>query len=91
MSESTLRTLVKEEIQMVLNEDNIRNKIAERAKGKADGIYSADGVIYRVKNNTLTHYAKRGEILAVYGYFDTLVGNYRSSAEAKKMLKGVVD
>lgn len=76
MSESALRTLVKEEVERVLKEDKIRDKLAEKAKTKADGIYSADGVIYRVKDNTLTHYTKCGEILAVYGYVDTPVGSY---------------
>lgn len=89
MSESVLRTLVKEEVERVLKEDKIRDKLAEKAKTKADGIYSADGVIYRVKDNTLTHYTKRGEILAVYGYVDTPVGSYQTSVEAKKMLKNV--
>lgn len=83
MSESVLRTLVKEEVEKVLKEDKIRDKLAEKVKTKADG------VIYRVKDNTLTHYTKRGEILAVYGYVDTPVGSYQTSAEAKKMLKNV--
>jgi len=89
MNESELRKIVKEEVERVLREGKIRDKLIEKAKTKADGIYSADGVIYRVKDNTLTHYADRGTILAVYGYFDTPVGSYKTGTEARKMLKNV--
>lgn len=89
MNESVLRTLVKEEVENILKEDKIRDKLAEKAKTKADGIYSVDGVIYRVKNKTLTHYTKRGEILVVYGYVDTPVGSFQTSSEARKLLKNI--
>jgi len=89
MDESTLKSIVKEEVVRLL-EGAIRDKLIEKAKHKEkDGIFSYDGVIYRVKDGTLTHYCKGGRVLEVNGYFDVPVGSYASTGEAKKMLKGL--
>jgi hypothetical protein len=60
--------------------------INEKAKTKKDGVYSARGIIYRVKNNRATHYASRGEILGSAGAFNYACGKYDSTDEAKKLL-----
>jgi hypothetical protein len=87
MNKNTLRDLIKEELSKVLIENNIRNKLIEKAKTKKDGIYSQEGIIYRVKNGVLTHYCKQGKVLEVNGYFDVPVGNYNTSIDARKLLK----
>jgi len=44
--------------------------MVEKAKTRKDGVYSFRGVAYRVRNNTITHYATNtGDILArAYGF-----------------------
>jgi hypothetical protein len=88
MDKSMLRSIIKEEVSAILTETTLREKLIEKAKQKEkDGIFSYDGVIYRVKNSRLTHYCKGGRVLEVNGYFDVSVGSYTFAAEAKKMLK----
>jgi hypothetical protein len=90
MDNSVLRSIIKEEISKILLEDTMRDKLIEKAKQKEkDGIFSYDGIIYRVKNSVLTHYCKQGKVLEVNGYFDVPVGSYASADEAKRMLKGL--
>jgi hypothetical protein len=90
MDKSAIRSLIKEEISKILSEETIRDKLIEKAKQKEkDGIFSYDGILYRVKGGVLTHYCKQGRVLEVNGYFDVPVGIYTSSNEAKRMLKGL--
>jgi hypothetical protein len=88
----TLRVsdILKEEKAKVLTEDKMRNKLIEKAKTKPDGVYSLGPVLYRVNNNTLTHYAEDGQILEVYGHFNVIVGKYEFRDDAKRMLKSIV-
>lgn len=88
MNSSALKKIIKEEIMKVLKED-IRDKLIKKAKSKEDGIYSYDGVLYRVKDGNLTHYAKNGEIIQASGYFDAVVGKYEFTDQARKKLKSI--
>lgn len=69
----------------------VRDKIVLVSQTKKDGVYSVAGILYRVKNGAPTHYASRGEIIAMHGYFDVVVGKYTWSAEAKKLLRSIKD
>jgi len=73
------------------NELNVENTnfIIEKAKTKKDGVYSARGIMYRVKNGGVTHYGAKGKIYAAVGHFVTPVGSYDWSDEGKKLLKSV--
>lgn len=63
--------------------------IAEKAKTKENGVYTLRGVIYRVNNLRVTHYAVGGAISENYGNFLVDVGKYTYASEAVKMLKGI--
>lgn len=53
-----------------------QNLIVEKAKTKADGIYTFRGIVYRVKDNRATHFACNGEVIEPFGYFNTVIGLY---------------
>lgn len=90
MDNYVLRSIIKEEISKILSEDTMRDKLIKKAEQKEkDGVFSYDGVWYRVKNSKLTHYCKQGKVLDVNGGFDVPVGSYASAGEAKRMLKGL--
>ena len=72
----------------VLNTDNT-NLIIDKAKSKADGIYSFRGILFKVNNGGVTHYATTGKVYAAVGHFVTQVGSYSTTQEAKLILKSI--
>ncbi len=71
--------------------DNL-NTLIDRAKSKADGVYTFRGIEYRVKSNGITHFGCGGEILMAAGNFNVIVGKYDGYADsAKKILKAIKD
>ena len=72
----------------VLTRDNA-NLIIGKAEGKADGIYSFRGIMFRVRDGKVTHYAGAGKILAGYGAVVSQVGSYDCAPEAKTILKSI--
>lgn len=75
-------------IKYRVNQENL-NLIVEKAKLKADGVYTFRGIMYRVKNNRVTHYSDNSKILEWYGYFIVEIGRYSTEIECKKLLKGI--
>lgn len=67
------------------------NKIIEKAKTKNDGVYSMNGISYRVRDNNVTHCVDYNNVLGVYGHFVTQVGSFDRPHEAKKALKQLKD
>jgi hypothetical protein len=63
-----------------------RNKIVLVSQTKKDGVYSVAGILYRVKGGAPTHYASRGEIIAMHGYFDVVVGKYTWSVDYEHLV-----
>jgi hypothetical protein len=76
----------------VLNIEN-QNLIVSKAKLKKDGIYGFRGIIYRVKNNSVTHFCAEGKIVQPSGYFNCDVGNYEDGvcgeSNARKLMKSL--
>jgi hypothetical protein len=70
-----------------------QNLIIDKAKVKPDGIYSVRGILFRVCNGKVTHFASEGKILMAVGHFNTSVGQYEvgmgSQDRAKKILKAI--
>ena len=60
--------------------------IIDKAKLKKDGVYSYQGIIYRVHNKTTKHLAQHGKIYERYGAFIIEIGNYKYVADARKKL-----
>jgi hypothetical protein len=54
------------------------NAINEKAKTKNDGVYRFRGIVYRVKNNRVTHIASNGKVLERAGYFNVEIGTYEN-------------
>jgi predicted glycoside hydrolase/deacetylase ChbG (UPF0249 family) len=54
-----------------------QNAINEKAKTKADGVYTFRGIAYLVKRNRVEYFACGGEIIAQFGHFNTVVGTYQ--------------
>ncbi|CAB4241344.1 hypothetical protein UFOVP67_55 [uncultured Caudovirales phage] len=73
------------------NQLNLENLelIAAKAKVKDNGVYTLRGIIYRVKDKVVTHYASAGEICEVCYGFLALVGNYDTRDEAIRKMKGI--
>jgi len=64
--------------------------IAQKAKGKNNGVYSFRGLEYRVHNGRFTHYAHGGKICECCGHFVVEIGGYSGySDDARKMLKQI--
>ena len=65
--------------------------IKEKAKTKNDGVYTIRGILYRVKNNKVTHYATSGAVYENFGGFTCNVGSYNAldRDKARKMLKSI--
>jgi hypothetical protein len=78
----------------VLNIEN-QNLIVKKAKTKTNGVYTIRGIVYRVKNFSVTHFCAKGEILQAFGCFNCIVGKYEHSfngeINAKKILKELKD
>ncbi len=74
---------------------NIANQHAvdEKAKTKADGIYSFRGVMYRVRDKKVTHFAccRTGNVYVEMGRFNVIVGHVEIgigwATRARKALK----
>jgi len=75
-----------------LNSDNV-NLIIDKARDKTDGVYNFRGIMFRVKNGGVTHWAVDGEILQAMGRFNTQVGSYdpRRNDQARAMLKNITE
>lgn len=71
-----------------LNIDN-QNLINQKAKTKADGIYTFRGIMFRVRAGRVTHYASEGSIIIPAGHFNTVAGSYSTRDEAKAKLKSI--
>lgn len=63
--------------------------ISARAKLRENGCYTFRGIMYRVKNGHVTHYACGGEVLERCGSFNVCVGSYKMDSEGLKLLKGI--
>jgi hypothetical protein len=74
----------------VLDNDNV-NLIIDKAQAKPDGIYSFRGIMFKVKNGGVTHWAVDGKILQGMGRFNTQVGSYEPgrNSQARAMLKSI--
>jgi hypothetical protein len=72
----------------VLDNDNV-NLIIDKSESKPDGIYRFRGILFKVKGGKVTHYAIDGKILQAMGRFNTQIGSYDSSSQAKSILKGI--
>jgi hypothetical protein len=74
----------------VLDNDNV-NLIIDKAQAKPDGIYSLRGIMFKVKNGGVTHWAVDGKILQGMGRFNTQVGSYEPgrNSQARAMLKSI--
>ena len=74
-----------------------QNFVIDKAKEKADGIYSCRGVMYRVRNKKVTHFAccDSGSIVQGFGHFNVSVGHVETGMgwadRARKVLKTVKD
>jgi len=75
-----------------LNSDNV-NLIIDKARDKADGIYSFRGIMFKVRNGGVTHWAAGGIILQAMGRFNTQVGSYdpRRNSQGRAMLKNITE
>ena len=71
--------------------------INDKAKSKPNGIYSFRGVVYRVVDMQVTHYADclAGQVLSGYGHFNVIVSTFEigtgCTSRAKELLKGCKD
>lgn len=63
--------------------------IRDKAKTKRNGVYTARGVVYRVEDGKVTHYATSGKVSENFGNFLVDVGEYKWESEAVKMLKNI--
>ena len=74
---------------------SIENKklIAEKARTKKDGCYSFRGVVYRVKDTKVTHYAWRGEVFLNNGWSNIFLCTYEDGMggqqRAMKILQNI--
>lgn len=63
--------------------------ISARAKLKDDGCYTFRGIMYRVKNGHVTHYALGSVVVENFGHFIVTVGTYCRDSDGMKLLKGI--
>lgn len=64
--------------------------ITKKAKEKQNGVYRFRGVVYRVRENRVTHIAHDGQILERYGHFNVQIGTYeRYQDEAAKIMRAL--
>jgi hypothetical protein len=66
-----------------------RSVIVEKAKSKNDGVFEFRGVMYRVRNFKVTHFADNGEVLEPFVYFDVSLGKYDTREDGRKLLKSI--
>ncbi len=71
-----------------------QNFIQQKAKTKADGVYTIRGILYRVENGRATHFASEGNVLLFCGAFNMIVDQYDYTrgdhrAVARKLLKSI--
>jgi hypothetical protein len=70
----------------------IQESIVVKALSKKDGVYTLQGVQYRVRDNMATHYAAYGQLLKASKKGNTVVGTYDWSwlgTAGTKMLKAI--
>ena len=72
----------------VLDSANIK-LIGEKAKVKKDGIYVFRGILFRVQDHRVSHYAVNGQVLESFGNFNAIVGAYDRRDQAIAILKKV--
>lgn len=64
--------------------------IIGKAASKADGIYQARGVGYRVRSGRVTHFSSKGQILEFACGFNCVVGSYEGgNSNGVKLLKSI--
>jgi len=64
--------------------------ILEKAKEKKNGVYTLRGVVYRVKDKYVTHFATYGQIIERVCGFNCIIGFFEGyTANGIKVLKGV--
>ena len=69
---------------------DLLNKIVDKAKTKDNGVYTLSGIVYRVRNNGVTHIIENRQIFQCCGHFITSIsGEYESLAVAVKTLKNL--
>lgn len=67
--------------------DFIRNKAAV----KKDGVYTARGIAYRVKNGCVTHcLVPGGEVLEVFNHFTTTIAEVGLVSDKKAVLRKIL-
>jgi hypothetical protein len=70
---------------------SLRQKLAEKAKTKKDGVFTSNGSFYRVKSGKLTHYSQGNQIIQAFAMFDLVIGQFAWSHEARNFLKSLED
>lgn len=64
--------------------------ISSKAKSKNNGVYQFRGVVYRVLDGDVTHYAACGDIMERAHGFNVIVGSYPGGEnDAKKILRAI--
>ena len=63
------------------------NKIITKAKKKKDGIWSYDGVVYKVKNYSVIGFIEDCNVFSLHGHFATCRGKFSTKTESKNALK----
>lgn len=72
-----------------LTQENM-DLISAKAKEKQNGVYRFRGVVYRVRENRVTHVAHNGQILERCGHFNVQIGAYeRYQDEAAKIMRAL--
>ena len=71
-----------------------QNFIIDKAESQSDGIYKTRGIMYRVKDHKVTHFALvTGRIIIGTGHFNidggSFEGDYGWEKRAKAILKGI--
>jgi hypothetical protein len=64
-----------------------QNLIVEKARTKKDGVYRFRGIVYRVKNNKVTHVSDADVILECYGHFNVQVARVPSDERVQDYMK----
>jgi hypothetical protein len=72
-----------------LTRDNT-NAIIDKAKAKADGVYSFRGILYRVKNGKVPFYACKSVIYGASGSLVYAMAGYDSEKMARVQLKQLI-
>ena len=63
--------------------------IQNKAKARDNGCYTMRGILYRVRDGKVTHWACNGVIEESYGHYTVTVGTYDTREQGIKLLKGI--